>query len=148
MRYTKNPVTIDAIQFDGTLQSAGQINQWSNHKVTINHVGDVTKMVVPTLEGVMTASPGDYIIRGVKGEYYPCKPDVFEVTYKKEAADYKERLQIELSELQEKINKLSEFIFAGDFNSLEHHQQSLLRIQLVTMRAYETCLIQRTHEAK
>ena len=46
MRYTKNPVTIDAIQFDGTLQSAGQINQWSNHKVTINHVGDVTKMVM------------------------------------------------------------------------------------------------------
>jgi len=35
------------------------------------------------LEGLMTASIGDYIIRGVKGEYYPCKPDVFEMTYEK-----------------------------------------------------------------
>lgn len=60
----------------------------------------------------------------------------------------KQLIETELSELQDKIHKLSEFIFVGDFNSLEHHQQSLLRIQLVTMRAYETCLIQRLHEIK
>ena len=60
----------------------------------------------------------------------------------------KQLVETELSELQAKINKLSEFIFAGDFKSLDSQQQSLLRIQLVTMRAYETCLIQRLHEIK
>lgn len=36
---------------------------------------------IPTLEGTMVASPGDYIIKGVQGEFYPCKPDIFEATY-------------------------------------------------------------------
>jgi hypothetical protein len=40
---------------------------------------------IPTLEGVVVASPGDWIIRGVKGEFYPCKPDIFEATYEPEA---------------------------------------------------------------
>ena len=38
---------------------------------------------IETLEGVMTASEGDYIIRGIQGEFYPCKPDIFEATYEK-----------------------------------------------------------------
>lgn len=38
-------------------------------------------VVIPTLEGMMTASPGDWIIKGVKGEFYPCKPDIFHATY-------------------------------------------------------------------
>jgi hypothetical protein len=38
-------------------------------------------MLIPTLEGTMAANPGDYIIRGVAGEFYPCKPDIFERTY-------------------------------------------------------------------
>ena len=38
-------------------------------------------VVITTLEGEMTASPGDWIIKGVKGEFYPCKPDIFEATY-------------------------------------------------------------------
>lgn len=38
-------------------------------------------LVIETLEGNMRASPGDFIIRGIKGEYYPCKPDIFEATY-------------------------------------------------------------------
>lgn len=39
------------------------------------------KLFIPTLEGTMCANPGDWIIRGVKGEFYPCKPDIFEATY-------------------------------------------------------------------
>lgn len=38
---------------------------------------------IPTMEGVMIASPGDWIIKGIKGEFYPCKPDIFEATYTK-----------------------------------------------------------------
>jgi len=41
----------------------------------------VTLVVIQTLEGTMQASPGDWIIRGVAGEFYPCKPDIFEATY-------------------------------------------------------------------
>lgn len=57
-KYIKRPVVVDAYQTD--------------EEVTIN-----------TLEGVMTASPGDYIITGVKGEIYPCKPDIFAQTYER-----------------------------------------------------------------
>lgn len=42
---------------------------------------DYAQWDIPTLEGVMTAQPGDWIIQGVKGELYPCKPDIFEITY-------------------------------------------------------------------
>ena len=41
------------------------------------------ELLIETLEGMMKAEKGDYIIRGVKGEYYPCKPDVFKLTYEK-----------------------------------------------------------------
>jgi hypothetical protein len=40
-------------------------------------------VVIETLEGNMTADKGDYIIKGIKGEFYPCKPDIFELTYEK-----------------------------------------------------------------
>lgn len=46
-----------------------------------NWEGDDEGIVIPTLEGNMLGNPGDYIIMGIKGEYYPCKPDIFEMTY-------------------------------------------------------------------
>ena len=45
------------------------------------------ELQIPTLEGTMTVSLGDYIIRGVNGEYYPCKPDIFQKTYEKAEVD-------------------------------------------------------------
>ena len=77
-KYTKKPVTIDAVQWTGdnydhvceVLEiSAGQI-----------HPGDET-LVIPTLEGLMTVSKGDFVIKGVAGELYPCKPEIFALTY-------------------------------------------------------------------
>ena len=47
----------------------------------LKYVGNTIE--IPTLEGTMIASPGDWIIKGVKGEFYPCKPDVFDITYEK-----------------------------------------------------------------
>jgi hypothetical protein len=75
MKFRKKPVVIEAVQFDGTsesAQSAGLVAQ-----------GDTRGIVwgIYTLEGFMLASPGDWIIAGVKGERYPCKPDIFEATY-------------------------------------------------------------------
>lgn len=76
--FRKKPVTIEAMQFEP--ETAIAIKEWAKtHGQTIlvrNGVLDV-----PTLEGTMTAQPGDWIIRGVQGEFYPCKPDIFDATY-------------------------------------------------------------------
>ena len=77
-KYRKKPVEIEAMQYDGRntvevaewLAESGVEVGWSN-----------AEMVIPTLEGRMHATPGDWIIRGVQGEFYPCKPDIFEKTY-------------------------------------------------------------------
>ena len=77
--FRKKPVVIQAIQFTGSnciavLHFMG--GPWENPDL---HDTDIP--YIHTSEGVMTASKGDWIIRGVKGEYYPCKPDIFEATY-------------------------------------------------------------------
>lgn len=77
--YRKRPVTIEALQFLPDENIAEVIDFLIEGNVT--HVVTRAGIVIPTLEGDMLAAPGDYIIRGVKGEYYPCKPDIFEATY-------------------------------------------------------------------
>lgn len=87
MRYRKKPVVIEATQYHGNSSDVGRINHWMEtgelHANGIN-TNDYRSMVIPTLEGDMTAQPGDWIIKGVKGEFYPCKPDIFEATYERE----------------------------------------------------------------
>lgn len=83
-QYRKKPVVINAVRFGGP-DDIESIRLWSGGKV-IPHVGDpvparASFLVIHTLEGAMTATPGDWIIRGVQGEYYPCKPDIFDTTY-------------------------------------------------------------------
>ena len=80
-QYRKKPVVIEAAIFSGTLENAEQIIQWSNKEVSMPEDGILDRLVIKTLEGEMTASVGDYIIRGVNGEFYPCKPDIFSKTY-------------------------------------------------------------------
>lgn len=78
MRFRKKPVIIDAVQFTGR-----------NHAEMINFTDgkaffeDSYRLIIKTLEGEMLASDGDWIIKGVKGEFYPCKPDIFEQSYDK-----------------------------------------------------------------
>ena len=74
--YRKKPVVIEAVQFDGTLQSLEAMNLPS---VSQELTSDTCQ--IETLEGVMTARKGDWIIKGVHGEFYPCKPDIFAATY-------------------------------------------------------------------
>lgn len=76
--YRKKPVTVEAIQWDGTDKRLGEIIHWMNKEV--KNLPN-KKLGIETLEGTMEASVGDYIIMGVHGEYYPCKPDIFEQTY-------------------------------------------------------------------
>lgn len=79
--YRKKPVVIEALRWDGTnvdailglaLASASLRRPYSNTNKSL---------IIETLEGEMTASLGDWIIKGVKGEIYPCKPDIFDATY-------------------------------------------------------------------
>lgn len=79
MKYRKKPVVIEAIKYDG-LSNIYQINEWTNGLCSM----DIDKkLIIQTLEGDMTADVGDWIIKGIKGEFYPCKPDIFEMTYEK-----------------------------------------------------------------
>jgi hypothetical protein len=82
MKVRKKPVVVDGIQWLG----AGDTNRVMNwlSSVGANVAGWTfhdTDITIPTLEGDHRAMPGDYIIRGVKGEFYPCKPEIFEATY-------------------------------------------------------------------
>jgi len=79
-QYRKKPVVIEAIQLQFSTTSQEQIIEWSNNTIEKGLDGGLR---IPTLEGTMVANTGDYIIRGVQGEYYPCKPDIFEATYEK-----------------------------------------------------------------
>lgn len=82
MRYRKKPVEIEAMVFDGTFKSADRILVWSKSPdLMIRRVNNEEKFEIVTLEGVMSVSPGDYVIKGVNGEFYPCKPDIFKKTY-------------------------------------------------------------------
>jgi hypothetical protein len=82
-KYRKKPVVIEAVQFDGTKDNAEKIKEWTNATIHTSQDRSINNLYISTLEGVMTASTGDYIIKGVNGEFYPCKPDIFEKTYEK-----------------------------------------------------------------
>jgi hypothetical protein len=79
-RFRKKPVVIEAWQlsFENATELKAMVGgrDWSRPPMRA-----VTGIIVPTLEGEHQAAYGDWIIRGVKGEFYPCKPDIFEATY-------------------------------------------------------------------
>ena len=88
MFYRKVPVVIEAIQFTGT--NGWVLTQWSDGAVYASPVLEPTEdnptgeyVQIKTLEGVMTGRVGDYIIKGVNGEFYPIKEDIFLKTYEK-----------------------------------------------------------------
>ncbi|HET7150909.1 MAG TPA: hypothetical protein VFI60_05825 [Candidatus Acidoferrum sp.] len=80
-KFRKKPVVIEAMQF--TEETKNQVFNW----VTCNRYAEgndeSSVLIIETLEGNVRASLGDWVIRGVKGEFYPCKPDIFEKTYER-----------------------------------------------------------------
>jgi hypothetical protein len=97
--YTKKPVTIQAVQWNGInikemakFMRTEEDGNWLQdldfdsmpHQSTLqgtHWIFDDSVLMIKTLEGLMMASKGDFIIRCIKGEYYPCKPDIFYLTY-------------------------------------------------------------------
>jgi hypothetical protein len=82
MKYRKKPLEIEAIQFTGTEQSACRmVGEWPEFLYKCRYGrGDKTLTIV-TLEGDMVAKEGDWIIKGIEGEFYPCKDSVFKESY-------------------------------------------------------------------
>lgn len=77
LKFRKKPVVIEAVQYRDSMRKEDKLPE--GVQIVSFAGGDFP--AVQTLEGVMRVSDGDWIIRGVKGEYYPCKPDIFEATY-------------------------------------------------------------------
>lgn len=79
-KFRKKPVVIEAMKYNGGRSADQDLIDWietGNRRCVVH----ATHLVIATLEGDMIASPGDWIIKGIKGEFYPCKPDIFEATY-------------------------------------------------------------------
>lgn len=86
MRYRKKPVEIDAFKLGHDYMPDWFLDKRSANEITTHNDdgrprGGPDYALIKTLEGTMRAENGDYIIRGIKGEVYPCKPDIFEATY-------------------------------------------------------------------
>lgn len=99
MKYRKKPVVIDAVQWNGDTEAGkaealllsafgappGGVFQLAREATDLDDgsrlVDTELSLFIETLEGTMRCDPGDWIIRGVSGEFYPCKPDIFEKTY-------------------------------------------------------------------
>lgn len=90
MKFRKKPVVIDAVQWTG--DNVEEIRNFTNGKIKYEeHIGGsadgngypqmYARLTIPTLEGDHLALIGDWIIKGIKGEFYPCKKDIFEATY-------------------------------------------------------------------
>jgi len=77
-KFRKKPVVIEAVQYDGA--NSVEIEKFSEGSI-VKSGGKSDEMHVTTLEGLVYAVTGDWIIKGVNGEFYPCKPDIFEKTY-------------------------------------------------------------------
>ena len=95
-KYRKKPVVIDAVRYNG-FENLGQTEgvfserpTWLNYAINNNVIfldDSDEHLKINTLEGAMVVNVGDYIIRGVKGEIYPCKPDIFEMSYTLDLTD-------------------------------------------------------------
>ena len=82
-KYRKKPVVIEAVEFKG-FENIEEVQKFMKGNIKLNFPSDNeddVHMLIETLEGTMIAKVGDYIIKGVNGEYYPCKADIFHKTY-------------------------------------------------------------------
>jgi len=123
-KYRKKPVVIEAVQWNpGPKDVRFTFPDGTEFRVRRpSHPAAYSReLEIPTLEGVMKASPGDWIIKGVQGEYYPCKPDIFEATYdcisvdvatygEPDAPDRYSILQAENAELRAVVDAVEELV--------------------------------------
>ena len=89
-KFKKKPVVIEAVRVTSDILSASDAALWCGGEIVNYRAGDgegeayFDGIAIHTLEGTMQANLGDWIIKGVQGEFYPCKPDIFAATYEQE----------------------------------------------------------------
>lgn len=129
-KYIKKPIEIEAIQWTGF--NLEEIKSFVGNQL-IYEIFDGAwqagmapprvEMKIKTLEGEMQVSVGDYIIRGVKGEFYPCKPDIFEMTYEAKSENATPENETDLLEKEiERLNKILE-VYAFRYSKLTKEKQ-------------------------
>lgn len=167
MKYKKKPVTIEAVQWTGSNEEEIKdfvgvnakfeylFNSSKGYVITPKKPSDeyTITLRIDTLEGKMTASPGDYVIKGVNGEFYPCKPDIFEKTYDKvedSEGTYISRMYDELKELVDKYEKCTKFVISENFREVvkEDYSAFLLWLQNYIMERYVQVLSCRINAAE
>lgn len=109
MKYRKKPVEIEAMQL--TADNACEVLTFCNGSgdIVASKEDDGT-ISIKTLEGTMLASIGDYVIKGVKGEFYPCKPDIFEATYDRIEEDLSFLPNFEVELVKEEIANIASLL--------------------------------------
>lgn len=104
MKYRKKPVVIEAVRFGGSTTDAVAVKHWmegNEYRPPTIRTSDLRSLTIDTLEGAMEARPGDWIIRGVQGEFYPCKPAIFDATYEPVEEEHDDITTEELLEPEE-----------------------------------------------
>ena len=141
--YTKQKLSIQAFQYTGINGDLPEEFR-SNPQALIESNG----LSIQTLEGVMRVNIGDWVIRGIKGEYYPCKPDIFDKSYKATQdapsylPDHMQRVYMEHKDLHERLVNLVKYRVNG-FPHASPEEKSLLVRQEALMESLEWTLRQR-----
>lgn len=135
MKYRKKPVTIEAMQYTG--ENFEEIQEFMGEEKPI-FARDYVSVVIRTLEGSMKAKVGDYIIKGVKGEFYPCRKDIFEQTYEKVDPNRqtKNPRPIDASELKRALMCDMDF---GIFHAGRNGEQEVFFPQSDVLREVDDC---------
>jgi len=105
-KYRKLPVEIEAVAF--TEESKDRAFSFVTCNKAAAHEDGVPVLKIQTLEGTMTASLGDFIIKGIAGEFYPCKPDIFAATYEAVDESVEVKYSIEIAIDAEQASRLSD----------------------------------------
>lgn len=135
-KFTKKPVTVEAMQLEQTAKSQRQVLEWCD-----GSPGPDGGVYIHTLEGKMYASTGDWVIKGIKGEFYPCKPDIFAATYVSNSQrTWQERVREELEELRNKQTSLEIFMRSEALKALDVDNRRLLIDQMHFMSGYASTL--------
>lgn len=145
-KFVKKRIEVSAIQFKNDADTIKQVEEFMGD--SFNGIELNGTMNIETLEGTMIASEGDYIIKGVNGEFYPCKPDIFEKTYDSVETTFIERMEHEIIELKDRFSKLSKFIISDKFENLKHEVKITMMMQAYAMEKYLYSLESRYKDIK
>lgn len=142
-QFRKKPVIIEAVQWPCDHPAVQYCDCATKPGMARSNCG---YPFIQTLEGPLRVSIGDWIITGVNGEHYPCKPDIFAKTYEAVEVDtFETRLRRERQELNARVTALRAFANKG-YPKVNERQRDLLEQQLVYMTNYLEVLEERLHD--